>query len=68
MMLIGRFFPIMMVLAMAGIIDKQSLIPSTKSVFNLNSFLFCGVALVVIVVVTLLAFLPLWSFGPLAGH
>ena len=68
LMLIGRFFPIMMVLAMAGIIDKQSLMPSSKSVFSLNSFLFCGVALVVIVVVTLLAFLPLWSFGPLAGH
>jgi K+-transporting ATPase ATPase A chain len=68
LMLIGRFFPIMMVLAMAGIIDKQSLMPSSKSVFSLNSLLFCGVALVVIVVVTLLAFLPLWSFGPLAGH
>lgn len=68
MMLIGRFFPIMMVMAMAGIIDKQTIIPSDKVVFNLNSLLFCVVALVVIVVVTLLAFLPLWSFGPLAGH
>jgi potassium-transporting ATPase potassium-binding subunit len=68
MMLIGRFFPIMLLMTMAGIIDRQALIPSNKTVFSLNSLLFCGVALVVIVVVTLLAFLPLWSFGPLAGH
>ena len=68
MMLIGRFFPIMMVLAMAGIINKQHVISSTKTLFSLDSILFCGVALVVIVVVTLLAFLPLWSFGPLAGY
>ena len=67
MMLIGRFFPMMMALAMAGIIDKQSLISTQKTLFSLNSLLFCGLAMVVIVLVTLLAFLPLWSFGPLAG-
>jgi K+-transporting ATPase ATPase A chain len=68
LMLCGRYVPIMLVMTMAGIIDTQSLIPSEKTVFHLDRILFCGVALLVIVVVTLLAFLPLWSFGPLAGH
>jgi K+-transporting ATPase ATPase A chain len=67
-MLMGRFVPIMIVLAITGILNKESFLETHQESFKVDSFLFCTVSIVVIFIVTLLAFLPLWSFGPLAGQ
>lgn len=65
LMLIGRYIPIIMTFAVCGIFAKQTTLESTQIGFDIDSLLFCLVSVVVIVIVTLLAFLPLWSLGPL---
>ena len=65
LMLIGRYIPIIIAFAVCGIFAKQTSLESKPSGFDLDSLLFCLVSVVVIVIVTLLAFLPLWSLGPL---
>lgn len=67
-MLAGRFIPIMMVLTMAGILKRENFLEPHHEAFQVDSVLFCSVGIVVIFIVTLLAFLPLWSFGPLSGQ
>lgn len=67
-MLAGRFVPIMMVLTLVGILKKEGHLESHQEAFQVDSLLFCTVSVVVIFIVTLLAFLPLWSFGPLSGQ
>jgi potassium-transporting ATPase potassium-binding subunit len=68
LMLAGRFIPISFVLAMLGILKKERFLESHQESFSVDSLLFAVIALVVIFIITLLAFLPLWSFGPLAGQ
>jgi K+-transporting ATPase ATPase A chain len=68
LMLIGRFIPIILAFAVAGIINKQQVMEVKTASFNIDSLLFSIVSLVVILIVTLLAFLPLWSLGPLASQ
>ena len=67
-MLTGRYGPIILALAFAGMLDNQNGLESPKQGFILESALFCVVSISVIMILTLLAFLPLWSFGPLAGQ
>lgn len=67
-MLAGRFIPIMMVLTLVGILKREHFLEPHQEAFQVDSVLFCGVSMVVIFIVTLLAFLPLWSFGPLSGQ
>lgn len=67
-MLTGRYGPIILALAFAGMLDNQNSLESPKQGFILESALFCVVSISVIMILTLLAFLPLWSFGPLAGQ
>ena len=68
LMLLGRFVPIMMVLALAGILAKAKFVEAKQEAFLVDSLLFCLVSMAVILIVTLLAFLPLWSFSALAGQ
>jgi K+-transporting ATPase ATPase A chain len=65
LMLVGRYIPIIIAFAVCGIFAKQTTLESKQSGFDMDSLLFCLVSAVVIVIVTLLAFLPLWSLGPL---
>jgi K+-transporting ATPase ATPase A chain len=68
LMLAGRFIPIMIAFAVAGIINQQQVMEIKTASFDIDSLLFCIVSVVVILIVTLLAFLPLWSLGPLASQ
>jgi len=66
LMLIGRYVPIVLAFTVCGIIAKQQVIESNKHVVDLDSYVFVLTSIVVIFIVTVLAFLPLWSLGPLA--
>jgi len=68
LMLAGRFVPIMMALAIAGLLKKEGFLETQQEAFTVDSSLFAIISLVVIFIITLLAFLPLWSFGALAGQ
>jgi K+-transporting ATPase ATPase A chain len=68
LMLAGRFVPIMMALAIAGLLKKEGFLETQQEAFTVDSSLFAVISLVVIFIITLLAFLPLWSFGALAGQ
>ena len=65
-MLLGRYIPIAIALAVSGILAKEQVVESSKSFIDVDSFIFVITSIVVILIVTLLAFLPLWSLGPLA--
>lgn len=64
MMLAGRYIPIMLAMAIAGAMVAEKSLEATQESFVLDSLLFCGVSIFIILIVTLLAFLPLWSLGP----
>lgn len=68
LMLLGRFIPIIVAFAVAGIISRQQVMEVKMASFDVDSLLFSFVSLVVILIVTLLAFLPLWSLGPLVSQ
>lgn len=68
MMLLGRYLPIILAFRVAGIIAHQQVIESDKQVVDLDAMAFVIAAVVVILIVTLLAYLPLWSLGPMALH
>ena len=65
-MLLGRYLPIILAFRVAGIIAHQQVIESAKQVVDLDAMAFVIAAVVVILIVTLLAYLPLWSLGPMA--
>lgn len=65
MMLAGRYIPIMLAITVAGTIAEEKVLETSQDSFALDSLLFCMVSMFVILIVTLLAFLPLWSLGPL---
>lgn len=66
LMLLGRYIPIVIALSVAGILAKEQVVESNKSFIDVDTFIFVITSVVVILIVTLLAFLPLWSLGPLA--
>ena len=65
LMLLGRYVPIALAFAVAGALSEEKILEHRQQTFVLNSLLFFMVSIFVILVVTLLAFLPLWSLGPL---
>jgi potassium-transporting ATPase potassium-binding subunit len=65
LMLLGRYVPISLVFAVAGALTQEKVLEPRQQTFVLNSILFFMVSIFVILIVTLLAFLPLWSLGPL---
>lgn len=64
--LLGRFVPIVLVLALAGAFARQDRVPTTVGTLPTHTPLFVGLTTGVIVLVTALTYLPVLALGPLA--
>ncbi len=67
-MLLGRWFFIIPVLAIAGSLGRKKLAPQTAGTFPTTGPLFVGLLVGVIVIVSALTFFPVWSLGPIVEH
>ncbi|MDP3951525.1 potassium-transporting ATPase subunit KdpA [Microbacterium sp.] len=65
-MLLGRFIPIVLVLALAGSFAAQQRIPTTSGTLPTHRPQFVGLLLAVTVIVTALTYFPVLTLGPLA--
>ncbi|WP_345801074.1 potassium-transporting ATPase subunit KdpA [Microbacterium sp. AZCO] len=65
-MLLGRFIPIVLVLALAGSLAAQDRIPSTAGTLPTYRPQFVGLLAVIAVVITALTYFPVLTLGPLA--
>jgi K+-transporting ATPase ATPase A chain len=65
-MLLGRFVPIVLVLALAGSLAAQDTVPSTAGTLPTHRPLFVGLLTGVVVIVTALTYFPVLALGPLA--
>ena len=65
-MLLGRFVPIVLVLALAGSFAAQDRIPATAGTLPTHRPLFVGLLVGVILIVTALTYFPVLALGPLA--
>ncbi|PVC85430.1 potassium-transporting ATPase subunit KdpA [Streptomyces sp. CS090A] len=65
-MLLGRFLPIVLVLALAGSLAEQRSVPATTGTLSTHRPLFSGVLLATILIVTGLTYFPALALGPLA--
>lgn len=64
-MLIGRFVPAVAVLAMAGSLMKKKYIPSSAGTLPTHRFSFIFWLALVVLIVGVLAFFPLFAMGPI---
>ncbi|MBO9531823.1 MAG: potassium-transporting ATPase subunit KdpA [Solirubrobacteraceae bacterium] len=65
-MLLGRFLPIVLVLALAASIGRQGRVPVTAGTLPTDTRLFAGLLLGVVLVIAGLTYLPALALGPLA--
>ncbi|MFB9238062.1 potassium-transporting ATPase subunit KdpA [Plantactinospora siamensis] len=65
-MLIGRFLPIIFVLALAGSLARQQPTPASEGTLPTHRPLFVGMVVGVTVILVALTFLPALALGPLA--
>lgn len=65
-MLLGRFVPIILVLALAGSLAAQPKLPATSGTLPTYRPQFVGLLAVVAVVITALTYFPVLTLGPLA--
>lgn len=65
-MLLGRFIPIALVLALAGSLAAQEKIPETAGTLRTHKPLFVGLLVGVTLIVTALTYFPVLTLGPLA--
>ena len=65
-MLLGRFLPIIFVLALAGSLARQKPVPASDGTLPTHRPLFVGMVVGVTVVLVALTFLPALALGPLA--
>ncbi|QCQ17913.1 potassium-transporting ATPase subunit KdpA [Microbacterium sp. RG1] len=65
-MLLGRFIPIVLVLALAGSLGAQERIPGTSGTLPTHRPQFVGLLVVVSVLITALTYFPVLTLGPLA--
>src|ERR1700712_1475099 len=65
-MLLGRFLPIVFLLALAGSLGKQQPTPVTVGTLPTGTKLFAGLLFGVVVIVAGLTYLPALALGPLA--
>ncbi|GAA1663238.1 potassium-transporting ATPase subunit KdpA [Microbacterium lacus] len=65
-MLLGRFIPIALVLALAGTLAAQQKVPATAGTLPTSRPQFVGLLTVVAVVITALTYFPVLTLGPLA--
>lgn len=67
-MLVGRFFMIVPMLAIAGNLGRKKRIPPSPGTFPVTTPLFAALLVSVIVVVGALTFFPALSLGPIVEH
>ena len=65
-MLLGRFLPIIFVLALAGSLARQQEVPKTEGTLPTHGPLFVGMLTGVAIIVAGLTFFPVLALGPLA--
>lgn len=65
-MLLGRFIPIVLVLALAGSFAAQQRVPVTSGTLPTHRPQFVGLLIAVTVIVTALTYFPVLTLGPLA--
>jgi len=65
-MLLGRFVPIVLVLALAGSFAAQDPVPETVGTLPTHRPQFVGMLVAITVIVTALTFFPVLTLGPLA--
>lgn len=65
-MLLGRFIPIVLVLALAGSLAAQDRVPATAGTLPTHRPQFVGLLVGVTVIVTALTYFPVLTLGPLA--
>ena len=65
-MLLGRFVPIVFVLALAGSLATQDIVPATAGTLPTHRPQFVGFLAVIAVVITALTYFPVLTLGPLA--
>jgi potassium-transporting ATPase potassium-binding subunit len=65
-MLLGRFLPIVFVLALAGSLAKQRPVPASEGTLPTHRLLFVGLLTGVTVIVVALTYFPALALGPLA--
>ncbi|KAA8828809.1 potassium-transporting ATPase subunit KdpA [Bifidobacterium tissieri] len=64
--LLGRFVPIMLVIALAGSLAKQDVVPETSGTMKTDNRLFVFLLVFVIFIISALTFFPTLALGPLA--
>ena len=67
-MLIGRFIPIIALLAVAGSLAAKKYVPPSAGTFPTHGLLFTGLLIGVILIVGGLTFFPVLVLGPIAEH
>ena len=65
-MMLGRFVPIVFVLALAGSFASQSAVPTTAGTLPTHRPQFVGLLIGTILIVTALTYFPVLALGPLA--
>ncbi|MFF1340358.1 potassium-transporting ATPase subunit KdpA [Streptomyces sp. NPDC058290] len=65
-MLLGRFLPIVFVLALAGSLAEQQPVPETAGTLRTDKPLYAGLLVGTIVIITGLTYFPALALGPLA--
>jgi len=65
-MLLGRFLPIVFVLALAGSLAAQDTVPATAGTLPTNRPQFVGLLIGVTIIITALTYFPVLALGPLA--
>jgi len=66
--LLGRFFMIIPVLAVAGSLAKKKIVPESAGTFPVTGGLFAGLLVSTILIVGALTFFPALSLGPILEH
>jgi K+-transporting ATPase ATPase A chain len=67
-MLLGRFALIVPVLALAGFLSERKIAAETSGTFPVDTPLFVGLLVAVILIVGALTFFPVLSLGPIVEH
>jgi len=67
-MLLGRFFMVIPVLAIAGNLARKKIVPESAGTFPVTTPLFATLLVSVVLIVSALTFFPALSLGPILEH
>jgi K+-transporting ATPase ATPase A chain len=67
-MLLGRFFMVIPVLAIAGNLARKKMVPESAGTFPVTTPLFSALLVCVVLIVSALTFFPALSLGPILEH